>query len=129
MKSTAKFALTLIAGVTAGAAVVHVLYAQATPPSYVVTEIEEVTDSAAFAAVTTRPQGDANARIQQAGGRYVTRTDKITALDGTAPKRMIMIAFDSLEKAKAFNEIPSQKEINANRTKNTKSRSFIVQGM
>ena len=42
---------------------------------------------------------------------------------------MIVIAFDSLEKAKAFNEIPSQKEINTNRAKNTKSRSFIVQGM
>ena len=94
-----------------------------------VTEIEEVTDAAAFSAVTQRPQAEAAARIQQAGGRYVARTDKITALDGTPPKRMIVIAFDSLEKAKAFNEIPSQKEINTNRAKNTKSRSFIVQGM
>ena len=129
MKASTKFALTLIAGVTAGAAAVHVLYAQATPPSYVVVEIEEITDAAAFSAVTQRPQTDAAARIQQAGGRYVARTDKITALDGTAPKRMIVIAFDSLEKAKALNEIPSQKEINASRAKNTKSRSFIVQGM
>ena len=129
MKSSAKFALTLIAGLTAGAAAVHVLYAQGTPPSYVVTEIEEITDAAAFSAVTQRPQAEATARIQQAGGRYVTRTDKITALDGTAPKRMIILAFDSLEKARAFNEIPSQKEINASRAKNTKSRSFILQGM
>src|SRR5437763_10053129 len=92
MKSTTKFVLTLIAGVAAGAAAVHVLHAQGTPPSYVVTEIEEVTDAAAFSTVTSRPQGDANARIQQAGGRYITRTDKITALDGTSPKRMIVIA-------------------------------------
>jgi uncharacterized protein (DUF1330 family) len=129
MQLNMKFALTLLAGVAAGGFAVQVLHAQASPPSYVVTEIEEITDAAAFAAVTQRPQPDAAARIQQAGGRYVTRTDKITALDGTPPKRMIMIAFDSLEKAKAFNEIASQKEINANRTKNTKSRSFIVQGM
>jgi uncharacterized protein (DUF1330 family) len=129
MKSSTKFAATLVAGLTIGAAAVHVLYAQGTPPSYVVTEIEDITDAAAFSVVTQRPQAEATARIQQAGGRYVTRTDKITALDGTPPKRMIIIAFDSLEKATAFNEIPSQKEINANRAKNTKSRSFIVQGM
>lgn len=129
MQLNMKFALTLMAGVAVGGVAVQVLHAQASPPNYVVTEIEEVTDATAFAAVTQRPQPDAAARIQQAGGRYVTRTDKITALDGTPPKRMIMIAFDSLEKAKAFNEIASQKEINANRTKNTKSRSFIVQGM
>jgi uncharacterized protein (DUF1330 family) len=122
-------ALSMLAGVALGAVAIQGLHAQATPPSYVVTEIEEVTDAAAFSAVTSRPQGDANARIQQAGGRYITRTDKITALDGNPPKRMIMIAFDSPEKAKAFNEIPTQKEINASRTKNTKSRSFIVQGM
>jgi uncharacterized protein (DUF1330 family) len=129
MKLSTKFAVTLVAGLTAGAAAVHVLYAQGTPPSYVVTEIEEVTDAAAYSVVAQRPQAEAAARIQQAGGRYVARTDKITALDGTPPKRMIVIAFDSLEKAKAFNEIPSQKEINTNRAKNTKSRSFILQGM
>jgi len=129
MNSKCKMTLAILGGVALGAAAIQALHAQATPPSYVVTEIEEITDAAAFAAVTQRPQAEAAARIQQAGGRYVTRTDKITALDGTAPKRMIVIAFDSLEKARAFNEIPSQKEINANRAKNTKSRSFIVQGM
>src|SRR5437016_142495 len=128
MKLNIKVAL-ILAGAAAGGGIVQVLHAQGTPPSYVVTEIEEVTDAAAFSTVTQQPQTDATARIQQAGGRYVARTDKITALDGTAPKRMIVIAFDSLEKAKAFTTIPSQKEIDANRTKNTKSRSFIVQGM
>lgn len=80
MKSSTKLAGTLVAGLIAGAAAVHVLYAQGTPPSYVVTEIEEVTDAAAFSVVTQRPQAEAAARIQQAGGRYVARTDKITAL-------------------------------------------------
>ena len=129
MKSTMKLAVTLVAGLTTGGAAIHVLYAQGTASSYVVTEIEEITDAAAFSVVTQRPQAEAAARVQQGGGRYVTRTDKITALDGTPPKRMIILAFDSLEKARAFNETPGQKEINANRAKNTKSRSFIVQGM
>ena len=129
MKSITKFAVTLLAGSTIGAAAIHVIHAQGTPPSYVVTEIEDVIDAAAFSVVTQRPQAEATARIQQAGGRYVTRTDKITALDGSPPKRMIVIAFDSLDKAKAFTTIPSQKEIDANRTKNTKSRAFILEGM
>ena len=124
-----KIALTLLAGVAIGAAAVQVLHAQATPPSYVVADITEISDPEGFKVVSQRPQGEATARVQQAGGRYITRTDKITALDGTPPKRMIIIAFDSLEKAQAFNNSPGQKEINAIRTKTTKSRSFIVQGM
>ena len=63
------------------------------------------------------------------GGRYITCTDKITALDGTPPKRFIVIAFDSTEKAQAFNNSAAQKEINDARYKFTKSRSFIVEGM
>ena len=129
MKSYLGLGVAILAGVTLGAAGISALHAQAKPSSYVVIEIEEITNAAAFSAVAQRPQTDAGARVQQAGGRYVARTDKITALDGNAPKRMIIIAFDSLEKAQAFNNIPSQKEINESRAKNTKSRSFIVQGL
>jgi uncharacterized protein (DUF1330 family) len=121
--------LTLLAGVAIGAVAVEVLHAQATPPSYVVTDIAEISDPEGFKVVSQRPQAEAAARVQQAGGRYITRTDKITALDGAPPKRMIIIAFDSLEKAQAFNNSQGQKEINAIRTKTTKSRSFIVQGL
>jgi uncharacterized protein (DUF1330 family) len=54
------------------------------------------------------------------------RSEKITTLDGTAPKRFIVIGFDSAEKAKAWNDSPAQKEVNDIRLKSTKSRSFIV---
>ena len=63
------------------------------------------------------------------GGRYITRTENITALDGTPPKRFIVIQFDSVEKAKAWNATPQMAEINAIRAKATKSRSFVVEGM
>jgi uncharacterized protein (DUF1330 family) len=129
MQVNTKIGLTLLAGVAIGAVAVEVLHAQATPPSYVVTDIAEISDPEGFKVVSQRPQAEAAARVQQAGGRYITRTDKITALDGAPPKRMIIIAFDSLEKAQAFNNSQGQKEINAIRTKTTKSRSFIVQGL
>jgi len=122
-----KLALTLLAGVALGAVAIQSLHAQATPPIYVVTEIAEITDPEGFKAVTQRPEPARAA--QQAGGRYIIRTDKITALDGTPPNRMIVIAFDSLEKAQAYENSQVQKGVNASRTKLTKSRSFVVQGL
>ena len=62
------------------------------------------------------------------GGRYIMRTENITALDGTPPKRFVVIQFDSVEKAKAWNATPQLAEINAVRAKATKSRSFVVEG-
>jgi hypothetical protein len=50
-------------------------------------------------------------------------------LDGTPPKRFVIIALDSIEKAQGFNNSAFQKGVNENRAKNTKSRSFIVEGM
>jgi uncharacterized protein (DUF1330 family) len=60
---------------------------------------------------------------------YIARTNKITALDGTAPERFIAYAFDSVEKAQAFNNSPYMKEVNVIRDKTTQARSFIVEGM
>ena len=90
-------------------------------------DIGEVTDAEGLKANTDRPVASTPTAMQ--GGRYLTRTDKITALDGTPPKRMIIIAFDSPEKAQAWNNSADQKKVNEVRAKSTKSRSFIVEGM
>jgi uncharacterized protein (DUF1330 family) len=119
--------LTLLAGVAIGATAIQGLHAQAKPPVYAVVDVSDITDPEGFKVITQRPTAS-TATVMQ-GGRYITRTDKITALDGTAPKRFIIIAFDSLEKAQAWNSSPAQKEINAIRAKTTKSRSFVVDGM
>jgi uncharacterized protein (DUF1330 family) len=58
-------------------------------------------------------------------GRYLACTDNITALDGTAPKFFVIIAFDNVEKAKAYSD--SMRETTAMRIKTTKSRSFLVE--
>ena len=64
--------------------------------------------------------------MQAFAGQFVMRTEKITALDGSAPKRFIVLAFESADKAKAWNDSAAQKEVNDIRLKSTKSRSFIV---
>jgi uncharacterized protein (DUF1330 family) len=62
------------------------------------------------------------------GPHDVVRTEAITALDGTPTKRIVVIAFDSIEKAKAWDASPAQKEVTDIRLKSTKSRSFIADG-
>jgi uncharacterized protein (DUF1330 family) len=125
-----KVAIAMGAGLLGGAAFVQALHAQAKGPILYVVDISEINDAEAFKAVGARSNQSAGTRITNLGGKYVVRTDKITAIDGPAPpKRMIVIAFDSMEKAQAFHNDPSQKEIDSIRNKTTKSRSFFVEGM
>jgi len=78
--------------------------------------------------ITQRPRGGADV-AKELGGHYIARTDKITPLDGAAPVRFIAYAFDSVEKAQAFNNTPYMKDVNAIRDQTTRARSFIVEGM
>ena len=129
MKTNYKLVVALAAGVVIGVAAIQSLHAQAKPPTLVVVDISEISDQEAFKAVGGRSNAAGAMANAEFSGRYIARTEKITALDGTPPKRMIIIAFDSPEKAQAWNNSPRQKEVNAIRAKATKSRSFIVEGM
>jgi uncharacterized protein (DUF1330 family) len=129
MKLNLTLVTTLLVGAALGAATIQALHAQAKPPVYVVVDIEEITDAAGYAAIGGRSAEAAAAVSKEAGGRHLARTDKITALDGNAPKRAVLIAFDSKEKAQAWYNSAAQKEVTAIRTKTTKSRAFVVEGM
>ena len=127
MKSKYKVATALVAGVAIGVAAIQGLHAQAKPPAYVVIPILKINDAAAFkAGVADRPM--AAEQIKAAGGHYIIRSQKFVAVDGTLPQRLIVIAFDNVEKAKAFLDTPGQKEVNAIRRKTTNSLQFIVEG-
>jgi len=128
MNTNYKIALAVVAGATLGAAAVQGLHAQATPPAYLIIEINKINDAEGFKAITQRPRGGADV-AKDLGGHYIARTDKITALDSTAPVRFSAYEFDSVEKAKAFNNTPYMKEVNAIRDTTTQARSFIVEGM
>jgi uncharacterized protein (DUF1330 family) len=127
MKMFYTVSLTAIAGAMVGAAAISALHAQASKPGYAVVDISEVTDPEAFKGITTSPTTTPSG-MAPLGGRYIVRTENITALDGTPPKRFVVIQFDSVEKAKAWNATPQLAEINAIRAKATKSRSFVVEG-
>lgn len=128
MKQYFGLGLAMLAGTVIGAAAIQGLHAQAKAPVYYVIEINKITDAEGFKVITQRPRGGADV-AKELGGHYIARTDKITALDGTPPQRFIAYAFDSVEKAQAFNNSPYMKEVNAIRDKTTQARTFIVEGM
>jgi uncharacterized protein (DUF1330 family) len=118
--------LTLLAGAAIGATAVQGLHAQAKPPTYVVVALRKINDPAAFKAGVVDKAG---AAMSNSGGKYVIRTDKITAFDGTPPQRYVLIQFDSPEKAQAWKNSELQKAVDAARMKTTDSLSFMVDGM
>ena len=127
MKTKYTVALSMLAGIGLGAVAVQGLHAQAKAPAYLVIEINKVNDAEGFKVITQRPRGGADV-AKELGGHYIARTDKITALGGTAPERFIAYEFDSVEKAEAFNNSPYMKDVTAIRDKTTQARSFTVEG-
>jgi uncharacterized protein (DUF1330 family) len=103
MKTRYAVTMGVLAGVAIGATAINGLNAQAKPPSYVVIDIGELTDPEGFKAVTTSAAAGP-ARLAALGGRYVIRTETTTALDGIPPKRFVVLAFDSKEKAQGWDK-------------------------
>lgn len=127
MKTNYKVAIALFTGVAIGVAAIQGLHAQAKPPAYIVIPILKINDAAAFkAGIVDRPNAAAN--LKAAGGEWIIRSNKFTKLDGNPPERLIVLKFDSVEKAKAYENTPAQKTVNAILEKTTNSLSFIVEG-
>jgi uncharacterized protein (DUF1330 family) len=62
------------------------------------------------------------------GGRYVVRGGKLVSLEGAPAKRVIMIAFPSMEQAQAWYDSPAYRSILPIRHKSATSRVFIMDG-
>ena len=123
MNRPTKWAIAVLSCAALGTTAINVLYAQnKSPGAYVIVDISEVTNPDGFKQLFPK----APPAVAAFDGHFVTRTEKITALDGTPPKRFVIIGFDSVDKAKAWDASAAQKEVNDIRLKNTKSRSFVV---
>ena len=123
MQSRYTATLAMLVGFGLGVAAVQGLHAQGTAPKfYAIVDVTEINDPKTFNALLPKEQQSVTA----AGGRYVTRTNDITAIDGVAPLRFVIIAFDSMSKANSWNNSPAQAAVNKERIGSTKSRAFIV---
>jgi uncharacterized protein (DUF1330 family) len=113
----------LLAIVVAIAAVRN-LSAQIQAPAYVIAEID-VTDSEAFKEYAPRVQPS----FAPFGGRYVVRGGKAESLAGEPPKRGVVLAFDTMERAQSRYASPEYEALKALRDKAGKARIFVVEGL
>jgi uncharacterized protein (DUF1330 family) len=123
MNTKLKLTLALLAGVALGVTAIQGLEAQTKPLAYIVADVE-VTDPAGYQTYVDRN----TPIVAAAGGRFITRGEKIVPLDGPAPKRFAIIAFDSMEQAQAYRASAAYKDTIAIRDKSSKYHSFIAEG-
>ena len=125
MKVIYKFVFGVLAGIVLGMGAVGVALAQQTGlPVYVVNEID-VIDDALFKTYSSSQQ----TLIEKHGGKYIIRGGKITAIDGTPPKRFTVYVFDNVDKLQAWQNDPAQKAVWATREKAGKFRTFTAEGL
>ncbi len=126
MKTNHKLALAVLLGVAigiAGATVIHARQVKAAP-GFVIAEVD-VQDPATFQKYAEKVPGT----LAPFNGHYLIRGGKTLSLEGDAPKRFVVIAFDSFEKAKAWEDSPAYDEIKPIRHKSANSRVFIAEGV
>ena len=122
MKTRYTVALSMLAGVALGATAIQGLHAQA-KKVYLVSQSEVLDRAAADAWNTTVREA-----LNKAGGSLVT-SDKITAVLGTAPQRIGITEFQSIEKAHAWLDSAERKALAPQRDKAIKfSQLFLVEG-
>ena len=125
MKINHKLAWAVLFGALIGAAGATVMHARQMKmlPGYVVAEVD-VTDPGTFKQYAEKTPGT----IAQYGGHYVIRGGKNTSIEGDATKRFVVIQFDSVEKAKAWEDSPEYGALKPIRHSSAKSRVFIIEG-
>ena len=95
------------------------------PAAYWVTETLEVSDQAALLnAIKAVPP-----TIQAFGGHYIVLGGKIAPGEGLPPRRITIIAFDSMEKAQQWYDSPAALAARTEAQKFAKIRSYIVEGV
>jgi uncharacterized protein (DUF1330 family) len=124
MRSQFTMSLAVLAGIGIGAVAVQSLHAQSKPPVYFVGETEISNPDAYAKEYLPLVMAD----IKANGGRYVA-AGKATPFEGEPPKsRIVVIAFDSLEKIQAWRSSESFKTARKIGDKYAKYRSYAIEG-
>jgi uncharacterized protein (DUF1330 family) len=127
MNATQRSMLALIAGVAIGVGGIEALQAQQgkAPPAYLISNIE-VTDTQAFPDYSAKFPAMAAAHH----GRFIVRGGKTEVFDGEAPKRVVVIAFDSMQDAVSYRNSEAFQKLQPERDKVMRYiTSFAVEGV
>ena len=107
MNSNYKMTLAALVGAALGAAAVQGLHAQAKPPVYTVTEIDVSNVDAYMKEYVPVVQP----MLKKGGGTLLAASLKVTAMLGTAPKRVAIIAGTALKLRKRITIRPSTRPL------------------
>jgi uncharacterized protein (DUF1330 family) len=126
MKTKLKLALAVVVGVSigiAGATAIQAGQVKAAP-GYVIAEVD-VTDL-----TTMQKYGEkVPETLAPFNHHYLVRDGKPLSLEGEPPKGIVVIAFDSAEKAREWYDSPAYQAIKPIRLSAAKSRIFIARGI
>jgi len=126
MRTNHKLALAVLVGVASGIAggvSIHARQMKAVP-GYVIAEVD-VKDPAMFKKYGDQVPGT----LTPFNGHYIIRGGNPQAVEGEAPKRFVVIAFDSVEKARAWEDSPAYEAIKPIRHSSATSIVFIAEGV
>jgi uncharacterized protein (DUF1330 family) len=127
MKTNHKLALAVLAGAligVAGARAIHAQQAKA-PPGYIIYEADAVLDIPNLQKYGAKvPE-----TLAPFNHHYVVRGAKPQALEGEPPQSIVVIAFDSVEKAREWYDSPAYQAIKPIRQSASKGRLLIVEGV
>jgi uncharacterized protein (DUF1330 family) len=116
----------MFAGFGLGAIAVEALHAQASPPAYVISEIE-VTNPEAY---RTEYLPLAQKALRASGQKMLVAGGRTVALSGEPPKsRVVVSIFENLSKAQAAYTSPDYVEARKVGDKYAKLRIFAVEGV
>ena len=128
MNTKGNVALAVLAGISIGALSVMAIHAQETKatPAYLIAETE-VTDRAAFQKYAEKVP---ETLVPFRGSfHYVVRGGKTQALEGQPPKSIVVLAFDSTEKALAWYNSPAYEAIKPIRQRASVGRLYLAEGL
>jgi uncharacterized protein (DUF1330 family) len=120
-----KLAFAMLLGAALGIGAIEMLHAQAKPPAYLIADIT-VNNETLFKEWADK----INPTFAQFGAKYLVRGGQSIAIpsSGEPPKRTVLIVFESLDKAKAWNESDTVKQARSMPDRGAKFHSWLVEG-
>jgi uncharacterized protein (DUF1330 family) len=121
MKTRFTVASSMLAGIAIGAVAVQGLYAQVKPPAYVIAEVD-VMDQDGYA------KEYVPAAMKALNPKFLSRGSNTLSFKGEPPKRIVLFAFENMDKAKEAFTSSAYNEAWTIGSKYAKFRIFAVEG-
>jgi uncharacterized protein (DUF1330 family) len=122
MKIRFAVASSMLAGIAIGALAVQGLYAQAKPPAYVIAEIDVIDQDGYVKEYVP-------AAVKALNPKFLSRGSKTLSFKGEPPKRIVLFAFENMDKAQEAFTSSAYNEAWTIGSKYAKFRIFAVEGV